>query len=143
MQLAGVAAPQTGDYAAEMSRAWLVMHAEGKDVTLRLEPTQTRTAEGALLAYVYLSTTENVNIDAVKQGAAYADPRTPHSLSKQFEQAEAEARKKHIGLWKGVTDDTLPAWRKEWLAHLRQQRAGRHASTQPTTKRAPKEKAHP
>ena len=67
---------------------------------LRLEPLQTRDARGRLLAYVYLNETEMLNLQLIREGQAKADGRIPHSFQAVFEQAQAEARKKRLGVWK-------------------------------------------
>ena len=104
-----------GDYWARQAFRYAESRVEGKEVTLRLEPTKTRDKYRRLLAYVYLSDAENFNLDLVREGAAYADRRFPHSLRSQFEQAEAEARKKGRGMWNGVTESQMPQWRRDWL----------------------------
>ena len=60
----------------------------------RLEPLQTRSADGELLAYLYISDTDNLNLDMVKDGYVYAERRSPYSLRCPFDQAESDARKK-------------------------------------------------
>lgn len=105
------------------SRLALASRVEGREVVLRLEPTQTRTADGSLLAHVYLSDTEHVNVELLRAGSAYADRPSPHALSAHFEQAENEARVKRRGLWKDVTEPQMPPWRQEWLRDLRETRA--------------------
>jgi endonuclease YncB( thermonuclease family) len=37
-------------------------------------------------------------------------------MRSQFERAESEARKAGRGLWKDVTEDEMPPWRRDWLA---------------------------
>jgi endonuclease YncB( thermonuclease family) len=81
-----------------------------------------------LLAYVYLSDLDCLNLDMVRDGRAYADRRYRHTFRPQFELAEAEARKKQRGLWKDLTEEQIPPWRREWLQRSRQ-RAGRSAPT--------------
>ena len=105
------------DYWAREATRYTQSHAAGRAVTLRLEPTKTRDKYQRLLAYVYLDDGDNLTLDLVRDGAAYADRRFPHSMRSQFEQAEAEARKKGCGLWKGVTEAEMPEWRRKWLAN--------------------------
>ena len=89
----------------------------------RLEPTQTRDKYRRLLAYLYVSDNENLNLSLVHDGQAYADRRFPHTLKPQFEQEENDARTKKRGLWKEVTESQMPAWRQKWLAQLQAGRA--------------------
>jgi endonuclease YncB( thermonuclease family) len=62
----------------------------------------------------------------VRSGHAYADRRIGHTLQSPFEQAEADARKKGRGLWRGVTEAQTPAWRRAWLERLRDEK--KHAA---------------
>lgn len=72
----------------------------GKTVVVKLEPLQTRDLRGRLLAYLYLDSQTVLNVELVKQGAAKADRGLPHSLARVIEGAEADARRRHRGLWK-------------------------------------------
>jgi endonuclease YncB( thermonuclease family) len=116
VQLLGVT-PMLNEGAAR-GKTYLARRLEGKDVTLRLEPTQTRDSSGRLLAYVYFSDTDLINLDIVHDGQAFADRRVPHSLHQQIEQAENEARKKQRGMWKDLSWDDQPQWRQEWVKTL-------------------------
>lgn len=69
-----------------------------------------------MLAYVYVGDSDNLNLDLVRDGEAYADRRFRHSMRPQFERAEAEARKANRGLWKEVTEAQMPPWRRDWLS---------------------------
>ena len=122
VRLIGIDAPELHDpgtsqpaYWSDRARAYLDARASGKPVTLRLEPIQTRDRYGRLLAYVYLSDADCLNADLIHDGQAYADRRFRHSYRPQYEQAESEARRKQRGLWKDVTEDQMPAWRRAWL----------------------------
>lgn len=115
VRLLGIDMPRPGTpQAAEASRE-LASRALGSEFTLRLEPLQTRAPDNALLAYLFLSDTDNLNLELVRDGCAYADRRSPHSLQVLFEQAESEARKKARGVWKTPGEDPMPDWRKQWL----------------------------
>ena len=57
-----------------------------------------------------------INIDIVRDGMAYADRRVMAMLTPHLELSESEARHKQRGLWKGLTDAEMPAWRRAWLA---------------------------
>ena len=106
-----------GDYWAREAKRYTASHADGRPVTLRLESTNTRDKYRRLLAYVYVGDSDNLNLDLVRDGQGYADRRFRHSMRPQFEQAEAEARRRGRGLWKDVTEEKMPPWRREWLAH--------------------------
>lgn len=114
--LLGVDAPDlpAGHFATEAA-AYLRGRLEGKSVLLKLDGTQTRDPVGRLRAYVYLSDTDLLNADIVRDGRAYADRRLKHTFGPIVEQLENEARKKHRGLWESVTDDQHPQWRQAWL----------------------------
>jgi micrococcal nuclease len=122
VRLVGVDAPEMDDPAtgrpshwAERAKAYMTARASGRNVTLRLEPVQTRDRYKRLLAYVYLSDGDCLNLDLVRDGQAYADRRFKHSYLPQYTQAENEARRKQRGLWKDVTEDQMPPWRRAWL----------------------------
>jgi micrococcal nuclease len=126
VRLLGIDAPELNpdtpappDYWAERSKEYLVARVQGKAVTIKLEQTQTRDRFGRVLAYLYLSDNDNLNLDLVRDGQAYADRRFKHSLRPQFELTEGEARKKGTGLWKKVAENQMPEWRQRWLAEQR------------------------
>jgi endonuclease YncB( thermonuclease family) len=114
--LLGVDAPDlpTGHFATEAA-AYLRGRLEGKSVLLKLDGTETRDPAGRLRAYVYLSDTDLLNADIVRDGRAYADRRIKHTFGPIVEQLESEARKKQRGLWETVTLDDQPPWRQAWL----------------------------
>ena len=87
----------------------------GKDVTLKLEPPEVQDPYHRVLAIVYLSDTEPLNLALVRDGQAYSHRRYRCYLTTDLNAAEAEARKKKRGLWKSVTTDQMPAWRQSWL----------------------------
>ena len=129
VRLLGVDAPELHrenqshpDYWADRAAAYTRGRTEGKFVTLQLDAPQTRDKYDRLLAYVYLSDTDCLNIDLVRDGQAYADRRFKHSFKPQYEMAENEARKKQRGLWKDVTVDQMPPWRREWVRELESRR---------------------
>lgn len=122
IRLLGVDAPEMHDpttnrpaHFAERATRYLTARVEGKTVSLRLEPIETRDRYDRLLAYIYLGESDCINLDLVRDGQAYADRRFPHSYRPQFEQAEGEARSKSRGLWKDLTEDQMPTWRRVWL----------------------------
>ena len=120
VQLIGVAAPVANEHWAAESATHLVARAAGKSVIVRLEPTQTRDAMGNLWAYLYLTDSDNLNADIIHDGDAYADRRVRHSLLPVLTNAESDARKHARGLWDGLKEDQMPAWRRQWLTDLRQ-----------------------
>ncbi len=129
VRMLGAAAPEVGKPGEDESRAYTQNRLVGRTVTIRLEPTQTRDADGLLLAYVFLTDGDNVNLDLVKDGHAYADRRVKHTFASAFEQAENDARRKPRGLWVDLRSEDQPAWRRQWLvAYL----AKRQSSTQPS-----------
>jgi micrococcal nuclease len=126
VRLIGVDAPETNgrengepDHWASEATGYAEARAEGKNVTLRLDGTQTRDRYGRLLAYVYLGDAESLNLALVRDGYAYSDRRFGHTHRSEFEQAEAAARKKASGLWKTLRDEQMPRWRQDWLDRQR------------------------
>src|SRR5690348_13753627 len=78
VQLLGVT-PMLNDSAVR-GQTYLAKRLEGKNVTLRLEATQTRDSAGHLLAYVYTTDVDLINLDVVHDGQAFADRRIADSL---------------------------------------------------------------
>jgi micrococcal nuclease len=109
--------PQTGHPAhwAERATQYVRARAEGKTVSIQIEPIQTRDRYHRLLAYVWLADNDCLNLDLIHDGQAYADRRFRHSYRPQYEQAESEARRKQRGLWKDLTEAQMPPWRRVWL----------------------------
>ena len=128
VRLLGIDAPDPGVHGDAAALAYTQARATGKSVTLRLEPTQTRDEKRNVLAYVYLQDNDNLNLDAIRDGKAYADRRMKHTLASSFETAETEARKKSRGLWNGLRNEDMPAWRQQWLKDFF---AARRATTRP------------
>ena len=124
VRLIGVDAPElhSRDHWSQQAKRYTESRAEGKPVTLRLETTGTRDRYRRLLAYVYVSDSDNLNLDLVREGQAYADRRFPHSMRSQFDRAEIEARKAGRGLWKEVREEQMPPWRRDWLARQHERR---------------------
>lgn len=127
VRLIGVDAPEmhfdgsgTPDYWAEAAKNYLRERLEGREVTVKLEPLDVRDRYGRLLAYLYLGDSENVNLQLIRDGHAYADRRFRHTYRSQFEQAESEARRRKLGLWKDVQVEQMPGWRRRWLAEQNQ-----------------------
>jgi endonuclease YncB( thermonuclease family) len=120
IELLGVDAPELpAQHWAQRAHDYATARLLNRTVTLRLEPNCTRDADGHLLAYVYITDADLMNFDIVHDAQAYADRRMKCSMLGQFEQAENEARKKKRGLWKDLSDDQMPSWRREWLKQWR------------------------
>jgi endonuclease YncB( thermonuclease family) len=121
VHLLGVDAP-TSHWSAE-AKSYLEARLKGRMVTLKLDGTQTRDSQGRLLAYVYITDGDCLNVDIVRDAQAFADRRIKHTLRGSIELVENEARKKKRGMWKDLTDDQQPAWRIDWLRSLRHKKA--------------------
>ena len=92
----------------------------GETVLLYLQDVPTRDHAGNLLAYVFLPDGTLLNQTLVTNGLAYADRRFDYPYRATFVQAEEAASRKRVGLWADdAHDDTMPGWRKRWLAEVR------------------------
>jgi endonuclease YncB( thermonuclease family) len=58
---------------------------------------------GRLLAYLYLPDNTLLNAELIRAGFARVDRGTAATLQAPMEQAEAEARRKRMGLWGDAT----------------------------------------
>ena len=124
VQLLGVDAPT--EHWSREAKTYLEARLKNRDVTLKLDGTQTRNDAGDLLAYVYITDNDCLNVDIVRDAQAFADRRIKHTLRSAMEVAENEARKKRRGMWRELGDDQQPTWRQEWLrsrARARQSKA--------------------
>lgn len=116
LHLLGVDAPDLPDaHWSENAAKYTSARAVGRTVTLRLDPIGWRDDRKQLLAYVFITDADNLNLDLIHDGQAFADRRSTHSLHAPFESAETDARQKKRGMWKDLTDDQQPAWRRAWL----------------------------
>ena len=88
-------------------------------MTLKLELTQTRNRDGHLLGYLFVTDADNLNLDMIHDGQAFSDRRIKHTFRSVFDQTENDARIKKRGMWKEMTDDQQPVWRREWLKNLK------------------------
>jgi len=88
--------------------------AEGTTVTLKLWPARTRGYYGRLLAYVYLPDGRMLNEVLIEAGCAYADARFEHPLMDKFLALERQARQQRVGLWRDVTPEKMPRWRRRY-----------------------------
>jgi endonuclease YncB( thermonuclease family) len=121
VSLKGIDAPELSPagqppaHFASQAKQYLHQRIDGKKVVLRFEGTQRRDPDGRLIAYVYLNDNECINLSLVHYGYAYVDRRQTGYLSSRMGQAEAEARRKQRGLWKDLTPEQMPEWRRNWL----------------------------
>ncbi len=116
VHLLGIDAPDLpAAHWATSAAKYTTARTAGRTVTLRLDPIGWRNDRGELLAYVFITEADNLNLDLIHDGQAYADRRIVHSLHAPFEAAEKEARQKKRGLWKALADEDQPAWRRAWL----------------------------
>jgi endonuclease YncB( thermonuclease family) len=84
----------------------------GRRVAVRLEPVQTRDADGRLLAYLFLTDTDDVGLGLIRDGYAAADRRVGHTRRAAYETAENDARHKGRGLWQRPVEQPTPGSRK-------------------------------
>jgi len=85
----------------------------GKPVTLLLDSPQTRDAQRRLLAYVFTSETDNLNVQLVRDGLAYADRQQDCLFEQEIRAAQSDARKKsHVGATRSqkTRPDSQPAF---------------------------------
>jgi endonuclease YncB( thermonuclease family) len=120
VRLLGVDAPDllTSHWSTEAQR-YLTARLVNREVILRLDGTQTRDPDAHLLALVYVTDGDCLNVDIVRDGQAYADRRVKHAMRSPLEQAERDARAKKRGMWRDLRDEDQPQWRREWLQTLR------------------------
>jgi len=71
----------------------------GKKVTLKYDR-QKKDKYRRTLAYVYLQDRTFVNLKIIKEGYANAYTKYPFKYSSEFVNAEKQARRKRVGLWK-------------------------------------------
>lgn len=100
-----------GTEASEFTRS----QAEGKPVRIVLKDKETRDRYRRLLAYVYLDDgLTMLNEEIIAQGYGYAYTSYPHPWMPRFIDLEKRARKQKRGLWKDVTPDKMPVWRRKF-----------------------------
>jgi micrococcal nuclease len=84
-----------------------------KQVTVYLDKgNNTRCKYGRLLAYVKLPDGSILNEVLLSGGFAYADTRFEHSRLEKYIQLEKKAQEQKKGLWKKVTPEQMPHWRR-------------------------------
>jgi micrococcal nuclease len=85
-----------------------------KQIRLELAPGRTRDKYGRVLAYGYLHETgELFNATLIETGHGYADPRFEHPHMASFVELEKRARTARLGLWKEITKESMPPWRRK------------------------------
>jgi endonuclease YncB( thermonuclease family) len=120
VRLLGVDAPELPtSHWSDQAKTYLSARLADRDVILRLDGTQTRdAADGHLLAMVYITDGDCLNVDIVRDGQAFVDRRVRQTMRSPMEQAERDARTKQRGMWREMTDEQMPAWRRQWLRSL-------------------------
>jgi len=86
-----------------------------KTIKLELEPRRSRDKYGRLLAYVYLPDGRMLNRVLIEGGYGYADPRFPHQYQAEFIRLQSRAKRAGVGLWKEVSNETLPYYYRDRL----------------------------
>jgi len=121
IRLWGVDCPEIAHQAGEKDAYWgreatdfVRQTCVGQRVRLELDPSQVpRDRFGRLLAYVHLvDSGEMLNEVLVQRGFAYADRRFRHVYKDRFIRLEKEAVHRKAGLWAGVREEQMPAWRQ-------------------------------
>jgi micrococcal nuclease len=99
-----------GPEAAEFTKK-LVLE---KPVTVYLDETRTRDNKkyNRLLAYITLPDGGFLNEVLLSEGFAYADLRFKHDFYNKYKQLEGVARTNKKGLWRNVTPEQMPKWRR-------------------------------
>jgi endonuclease YncB( thermonuclease family) len=115
IHLLGVDAPHPPLPWSDKATTYTTARTKNRTVTLRLDPIGWRNPDNQLLAYLYITDSDNLNLDIIHDAQAYADRRTTHSMHSAFESAETDARKKQRGLWKNLPFNQMPQWRQQWL----------------------------
>lgn len=115
--LLGVSAPPTERRAAA-AKQYLEARLTGRRVTLTLDAPQSRDSTGRLLAYIHITDTDLLNADIVRDAKAFSDRRIRHTYRMMLDQMENDARTSGRGLWAGLVDADMPAWRVRWLEEL-------------------------
>lgn len=105
--------PRGAMYWGDRASAFAAAALDGRRVRLELVKGDTRGKYKRLLAYVYIESTGDMfNELLLRDGHAYAETRFPHPHSERFAALEAEAQEAGVGLWREVTPERMPAWRR-------------------------------
>ncbi len=99
-------------YGPEATESALILVLD-KRVRIALDPMRkTRDRYGRLLAYVYLTDTdESLNERLLEEGLARANRRFPHVFSFRFGNIEKRAKRSGVGLWGDRSAKTMPSSR--------------------------------
>ena len=107
VRLVGIDAPELDDErpeyrdAADAARDFARAKLRGERVTLEADTHQgNRDKYSRLLRYVILQDGTNFNEELVRQGYARVYGRFRFGLQDEFKQAEAEAKREHLGVWR-------------------------------------------
>ena len=107
VRLVGIDAPELDDErpeyrdAADAARDFARSKLKGERVTLEADTHQAnRDKYSRLLRYVILRDGTNFNEELVRQGYARVYGRFRFGLQDEFKQAEAEAKREHLGVWR-------------------------------------------
>ncbi len=104
---------EPGHYGREAS-AFAKSEILSKRIRLELATGRTRDKYGRVLAYAYLDDTgELFNASLIETGHGYADRRFEHPRMAGFVELEKRARTAQRGLWKDITKNTMPSWRRK------------------------------
>jgi micrococcal nuclease len=101
VQLWGVRTADPADAMGEQAAAYVRELCEGRDVTLHLEPHQSRDDFGRLLAFVELPDGTLLNERLIVEGLARTDSRTSHRHADRFAMLARQARADKRGVWAG------------------------------------------
>ena len=107
VRLVGIDAPELDDEraeyreAADAARDFARSKLKGERVTLEADTHQAnRDKYSRLLRYVILRDGTNFNEELVRKGYARVYGRFQFGLKDEFKQAEAEAKRGHLGIWR-------------------------------------------
>jgi micrococcal nuclease len=121
VRLAGIDAPEMHpkdrprDYWADRATTYAAARTKDQSVTLQLPEIRSRDKYDRLLAYVFLPNHEMLNEALIRDGQAYVYRLASSDYQGQFEQSENAARTGKRGLWKEVTMEQMPEWRRQWM----------------------------
>ncbi len=110
VRLLGVNAPEKEEIGYEEAKASLAKAIEGKNVTIE---SMKKDRYERVLGYVYLNDL-SVNLGMIKSGLAHVYFLKSGRYEKLFEDAEMEAMKKEIGIWKKSEIDCITVAEFQW-----------------------------
>ncbi|HQY88309.1 MAG TPA: thermonuclease family protein [Tepidisphaeraceae bacterium] len=115
IRLLGTDAPELTDYWGERAMQYTKTRSTRAPVLIRLDEIETRDPDGRLLAYVWLAENDMLNEALVRDGQAYAYRVRTYQLSSRIREAEGDAARSRRGIWKEVTQEQMPEWRRAWM----------------------------